>query len=476
MSRHIGIALFFVFFFCALSPTLAIGPRKEPARTIYISSSTGNDDNPGTMQAPRRTIASLTKEERSGSTILLRRGDTFFEGIRNFSDCRIGAYGSGYAPLLCGFRILVKPKAWKKVKNLKNVWEIDLRTDKNFIGVDKSREWGEGTLYNIGCIYRPDADAIFGQMVAAPDSLLRDGQFFVSSVFRRADVKPDTFSILYLRSKKNPKDYGTLCFSTYLLGIDNATYCIIQDINVMGFATHGAGGDLTGTHITHCGFDVIGGAVQLTFATRARFGNGVEAWSTGMRDMLVDYCTFSRTYDCATTIQASGPDAATAVNIKFLNNKMTHCRQAFEFFLFGKPGLSFQDCEFSGNIAYMMGDNGFSCPEPRDADFLSWGPTSPPIPVRNNLLFGASYFYTENLNPLMGFNTVYIYPSQYLVEYPYRRDTPIPASDPSLYRRRSPRDNSVFTIVTPGSEQDISLRRQFEDSIGWKAPRLPIGR
>ena len=78
MSRHIGIALFFVFFFCALSPTLAIGPRKEPARTIYISSSTGNDDNPGTMQAPRRTIASLTKEERSGSTILLRRGDTFF--------------------------------------------------------------------------------------------------------------------------------------------------------------------------------------------------------------------------------------------------------------------------------------------------------------------------------------------------------------------------------------------------------------
>lgn len=53
------------------------------AKRVYVSSSTGNDENTGTMAAPVRTIAHAVDlmESRSASWLLLKRGDVFEEGL-----------------------------------------------------------------------------------------------------------------------------------------------------------------------------------------------------------------------------------------------------------------------------------------------------------------------------------------------------------------------------------------------------------
>jgi parallel beta-helix repeat protein len=88
------------------------------AKNYYVSSSTGNDANAGTISAPFRTLnkvntlALLTKD-----SVLFKRGDTFLGKLivksSGSSTGRIvyGAYGTGNKPILYGFA----PVTWTSV-------------------------------------------------------------------------------------------------------------------------------------------------------------------------------------------------------------------------------------------------------------------------------------------------------------------------------------------------------------------------
>src|SRR4030095_11250184 len=76
--------------------------------TYYVSSSSGSDANPGTQASPWKTLAKVSSASplfKPGDSILLKRGDTWYEQFNITSQAgasgtpiTYGAYGSGALP------------------------------------------------------------------------------------------------------------------------------------------------------------------------------------------------------------------------------------------------------------------------------------------------------------------------------------------------------------------------------------------
>ncbi|MCM1518495.1 MAG: hypothetical protein NC117_07640 [Pseudoflavonifractor sp.] len=445
-------------------------------RDIYISSTTGDDSNPGTRKQPLRTINSLTKEQRTGSRIMLKRGDVFFDYLRDLTGCEVTTYGKGDKPVVCGFRVLSRPSAWHDEGD--GVWSLKLDTDSDFVGIDSRVASIPWRFYDIGCIYNPQTDSIMGHMVKSRADLKAPGDIFTSSYFKKEDYADRRFDTVYLRFDVNPATFGNLCFPVFEMGVSNIKDTKVRNISFVGFSWHGAA-IMTGSELRDCDFDIIGGAVQVGYSYWVRYGNGVELWSTGCNNNLVTGCLISRTYDCATTIQGTGSIPTNPHDIWFRDNKILHCRQAFEYFL-NDPARDpqFVNCGFTGNTCYMMGDNGFDSPEPRDADILCYNRKPVSIPITGNLFYGAPYFCSSVANPMMRDNEVYIYPGQYLNYYYVTGYKALNAgTDGALARfRQEFGDDSRITVVTPGSTEDTRMKRRILSRLGWKPPRLHLDR
>lgn len=445
-------------------------------RDIYISSTEGDDSNPGTRKLPLRTVNSLTKEQRVGSRIMLKRGDVFFGFLRDLTGCEVSAYGKGDKPVVCGFRVLANPSAWQSEGD--SVWSLRLDVDSNFVGIDSRVATIPWRFYDIGCIYNPHNDSIMGRMVKNRADLKADGEIFTTSLYRKEDYTDRKFDKIYLRSAVNPASYGNLCFPVFEMGVSNIKDTKVRNISFVGFSWHGAA-IMTGSELRDCDFDIIGGAVQVGYSYWVRYGNGVELWSTGCNDNLVTGCLISRTYDCATTIQGTGSIPTNPHDIWFRDNKILHCRQAFEYFL-NDPSRDpqFVNCGFTGNTCYMMGDNGFDSPEPRDADILCYCRKPLPLLISDNLFYGAPYFCSSVANPLLRDNKVYIYPGQYLNYYyvtGYKALNAGPADALAQFRQRFG-DNSSITVVNPGSVEDRRMKQRILSKLGWHSPRLHLDR
>ena len=381
-------------------------------KDVYVSSSSGDDKNDGSLSAPLRTIAAAPKD---GVNLFLKRGDVFFETLQDFSDSEIDAYGEGNAPLLCGLKILENDDAWVKLPN--GIWRLDLSKQEDFGGYK-----AEGKTNNIGAIYFAKTDKVYGHLVRSFSDLSHVGDFWVSDNIWTSDVrasKSQTFRYLYFKFDKNPADSrDKIGFITYSFGIRNLRNCTVQNIAVKGFGVHGV------SKAWNCKFrnldiDLIGGSVQLSYPHWVRLGNGVEFWISAKdpcNDNLVENCRISRTYDCGTTIQGHCGKGVAAKNIKFSNNSFFRCRQAFEHFLSSKEGAAkYENCEFSNNNCFDMGENEYSSPETRDANLLSYerNPVEGLV-VKNNIFWGAPVYSVQNNPALLKNNTFYVYKGQYL--------------------------------------------------------------
>ncbi len=381
-------------------------------KDVYVSSSSGDDKNDGSLSAPLRTIAAAPKD---GVNLFLKRGDVFFETLQDFSDSEIDAYGEGEKPLLCGLKILENDDAWVKLPN--GIWRLDLSKQEDFGGYK-----AEGKTNNIGAIYFAKTDKVYGHLVRSFSDLSRDGDFWVSDNIWTSDVrasKSQTFRYLYFKFDKNPADSrDKIGFITYSFGIRNLRNCTVKNVAVKGFGVHGV------SRAWNCKFsnldiDLIGGSVQLSYRQWVRLGNGIEFWISAKdpcNDNLVENCRISRTYDCGTTIQGHCGKGVAAKNIKFSNNSFFRCRQAFEHFLSSKEGAAkYENCEFSNNNCFDMGENEYSSPETRDANLLSYerNPVEGLV-VKNNIFWGAPVYSVQNNPALLKNNTFYVYKGQYL--------------------------------------------------------------
>lgn len=395
-------------------PILLLSVCTVFGKNVYVSSSTGNDKNSGTIDAPLKTISAAPKDNVN---IFLKRGDVFFERCDDFTNCTIDAYGEGEKPMICGLKILKNNSAWVRLAN--DVWRLDLKKKEYFEGYITANDRED----NIGAIYDITNDKIYGHLVHRYSALNAYGDFWVSDNISRINVqdKKETFKYLFFRSKENPaKMKSKFGFLTYNFGVRNLKNCTVKNIAIKGFGIHGI------SKAWNCKFqnidiDLIGGSVQMSYPSWVRLGNGIEFWITDKipcNNNIVEGCKISRTYDCGSTIQGIANGNAIAKNIVFKNNYFFKCRQAFEHFVRSKTNaeVGYINCEFSGNKCFDIGDNEFATPECRDANLLSYETRMiSGLTIKNNIFWGGNYYSNQKYTAKLENNTVYIFKGQYLM-------------------------------------------------------------
>ena len=456
--------------FLALISVFVLSCMTSGAATYYVSSSTGSDYNSGTSSsAPRKTLAGLSSRMKKGNSILLKRGDIFFESLSGFTDCTISDYGSGTKPMLCGFIIQKDNSSW--VESSAGVWSLDLNTASNFYGHAANSK--VNTYGNIGCLYDPDTDMIVGNLVSSSSSLKNEGDFYTSNEWLKAEVTSSTYSKLYLKSASRPKAY---CLASGEIGMSEMTNCKISNIAVVGFGCHGMN-YLYNCTITDCDIDIIGGSIMVgQNSSWARYGNGIELWisSQPCNGNLITGCQISRVYDAAVTIQGNAKDGVNPSGNRITKNRIAWCRQGFEQWTTtdGQPVI-FEDCCFSDNVLYNCGNNMFSGTPTHTTDvtFLCYKYPASSLPIENNLVYASNYRYSQYNETGMRNNEVYVVAGSCLYYY-YRPDeasftiSADSSVQTTLYRKYTG-DNSSIKIVHKGSVEDQTADTRVSNALNY---------
>jgi len=443
------------------------------AQTYYVSSTEGLETNDGlSAQTPKKDLHSMPKKN---VTILLKRGDVFWGGISGYENCTISAYGQGERPVICGFKVLVNTDAWKDEGN--GLWSLDLSNTEVFRGnVEKK---SDATFNNIGFIYDAANDKIYGRNLSSPDSLKKTLDFFTTAYYTRDDIKEHPINSVIVRSDRNPSIYGNLCFPAAQFGVDRMTNCKISGIAVVGFSLFGMV-HLNGGYVEDCQIDMIGGAIQIGYKVRTRYGNGIELWYQYC-DNTITNCLISRTYDSATTLQASGNLKSNPRNNHFVGNRIYKCRQAFEHFMNPSDGsmIAYENCEFSRNICYMMGDNEFESPEPRDCNILSYENKAKPITIKNNVFFGGNHLDGTGIDEGMSGNKVYLFEDQYLYTRHWLKDKRkiVSGANKAVKQYKAvAQDKSKIVVLRRGSKKAKREDRKIRRKVDWKPVDLHLER
>lgn len=471
-----GVFFIVLLIFTNTSPVQAQGADVNKIRqTFYVSSSMGDDANDGlTEYSSKQHIYAIRHKENI--RILLKRGDVFYEQLLDFTNCIIEGYGRGDRPVLCGFKVLMNPQAWI-YDELEGLWYIDLMDEGNFAGCLHG-DVTDDRINNIGFIYNPNGDKVYGRRVRVLNDLKENGSFFLTNQFVLDSINNDSFRYLRWKYDGNPRKIKHLCFPMWLIAVKNLNNCELRNISIVGFNFGIVVSN--STVVDNCQIDLIGGAVQLGTSSWVRYGNGIEyAWSNF--DNLVTNCLISRTYDCGTSIQSSGIFNGSPKNIHFVGNKFYRCRQAFEFFLNAKNDYKpqYENCSFTDNVCFLMGENEFSTPQLRDANILSYDGTVKSIKIESNTFWGAPYFCGAVFPNGLHNNTVYVFEKQYLYNYHGQRTMPVVIADGDQeiekFRKQSGDDSKIF-IMKKGSRFTRQMEKKIKKNVSWKPVNLKLER
>lgn len=442
-------------------------------RTIYISSSQGNDKNPGTINAPIKTISSLGGNSKKNVRLMLKKGDVFFESIVGFDNCEIGAYGIGNNPLLCGFKILKDVNKWEYVGT--NIWRLNVRDKSNFYGY--GQRLSDISYGNIGIIYDYQKDVIYGNMVKDKKELKKKGDFFVSDCLQKQYGTED-FKWLYFYWPENPSKLGHLCFSMAESAVRGVANCKIHDLSIVGYGIHGVNLSKNSV-LENCQIDLIGGTLHYA-PYFLRLGNGVQIWvaeKATSENVLVSKCQISRTYDTGTTIQGSNTIGSKVKNICFRDNVIAYCRQGFERYLNpASSNATYEKCEFRRNFLFMSGNNKFGLDYmENNVHLLSYEQKARSIDISHNVMYGGNLQFSTFFEKGIKNNTVYIYSDQYL-NNASGKQRKLMATDKKVvseYKKRTGDDSSI-RIIEKDSEADFKIRRQVESKMNLVFPKLNL--
>lgn len=375
-----------------LAVTLLAGSSDCLARTVFVSSSKGDDSASGKDRScPVRTVRHARE---LGSDLRLRCGDTFYEYLRG-SGFSLSPYtdGSGSGkPVLSGFRIVPAGSLlWERGSfSDDSVWHPDpcgsiYRLDllaEGFGGyTDNVRENDHKNIHNIGSIYDPSTDIIHGRKCQCISRNAYEALQEPKTVspYRWLEKDMDFFQprgeyryLYVLASDPGLLGGRELWLSMGADGIRGTDFsvCGIKFTGWGKTAVRG-GSDIT---VRDCRFDIIGGSIHEYEPAWIRFGNGVEFWADQAVNDEVSHCLFTRIFDTATTIQGpmSNEKSSVCSNIRFHHNVMRGCRQDFEVWIRSLDGLMPSGCSFSHNRGYDSGDNGFETQEYNNTHLLHY--------------------------------------------------------------------------------------------------------
>ena len=311
--------------------------------TYYVSAR-GDDSNDGlTPQTAWATTQHATATAGGGSTVLLKRGDTFYGSVRvppsddPESPTVIGAYGEGDKPKICLYKKVIDPAAWERVS--KTLWKIDLKDPKNFIGNTYSDD------INVGFIY---ADGeIRGWKHFNKDTLMTTWDFYT-------DYEE---GVVYVFCWRNPSDYDKeVCFAVGVGGVQLGNNCRVSDLDIFGGGTHGVTGGVENAVVSNCDIHDFGGSqLKSDHNPTVRFGNGIEFWSGG-QNITVEGCRIYNIYDVGVTMQGFPRKGGGWKNIVFRRNVFWGNHQTFEIWTNNKESNDgMQGCKFIENICIGAG-------------------------------------------------------------------------------------------------------------------------
>ena len=338
------VLLILLSFVCLIIQAKEIPGIHPTHQTVYVSSSMGDDENNGqSLQSPLKTIK---KALSIGDTIYLKAGDIFYEGGVCMYGKYLSRYGEGVNPTICGYKRIVEP-LWIEIE--KNIWILSLVED-NFTGVVLE---GPSTSNNICAFHDYENDMIHGRKVWHKTELTNDWDFWQTEILSKAN--PEEYNDIYLYLTTSP-NLLKLEMSIYdcAMNVDHST---IDGVNFIGYG-FGIGAH-SNTIIRNCKIDAIGGRIIPEGESYNCYGNGIEFYVGGDKDLtdcIVENCYISRCYDCGITIQGKGGTTATPRNIIIQNNMITNCCQGWEDFLRNNDDVCFDNCVFKNNIVLRSGN------------------------------------------------------------------------------------------------------------------------
>lgn len=337
---------FAILFFCLITFS-----SFTSAKTIFVSSTTGDDGNKGNETAPLSTISKALKQ---ADTILLKAGDCFY-GNYFLNKKYLGRYGNGTNPTIKGYKRILSPN-WENVSD--NIWRISLVQD-NFSGCVIE---GPSLLNNIGCIHEYDKDIIHGRKVQYI-SQLHDNWDIWQTDYYSTDMDPSKLDFLYMYYEGNPNQLN-LEFAIGESAI-SMRYSTIECVNFEGFG-FGISVVLSDNIIRGCKIDAIGGMVLLSAKDFVLHGNGISLYfgQYNVANCIVEGNYISRCYDCGLCLQGTATNSSNGINIIFRDNLVTKCCQGLENFS-ESDSAPFENCVAQNNFFVSNGESGFGYPDNR---------------------------------------------------------------------------------------------------------------
>ncbi|NQT26522.1 right-handed parallel beta-helix repeat-containing protein [candidate division KSB1 bacterium] len=299
---------------------------------IYYLSPSGDNNNPGTIEAPWRTLQTAAGKMSPGDTLLIRSG--MYRQATQLSVSHSGSAGlpllfQNYpeeTPIFCKSESYNNSSDWTDQGS--NIWKTKHNT---------------ATGYDVGCVWH--------------DDLASEKKWQASDLQEQWDFYYNLDSkAVELYSVGNPTGYAVDIEIPigaqwqHVIQISGASHLIFDGLTVKYSNTHGiqmAGG---AHHITvrNCTISHCGGA---WIWDQTRYGNGIEVWESG-HDILIEDNTLSWIFDSGLTNQG---EQGTQSNLTFRGNTITNTKCGFEFW--GDEDLVVQHVLVEDNLITDTGEN-----------------------------------------------------------------------------------------------------------------------
>jgi len=462
--------------------------------TVYVSSSRGDDSNDGkSVRHPVRTIGHALE---LGKDIRLKDTDVFFESI-NSEGFSLSAYHHGNEkqypivgdnPVISGFKIIPPESSeelWERgFFDDADIWHPDVRGQIYRLDLAADKLEGNqttGKSWNIGMIYDPAADTVYGRKCQMTSREKYDtcSCYRTDSPYRYLTKdydfyqKRDDYRYVYVFcSDSTLLLERELWLSSGVSGVSGSDYSV-TGIDFKGLGQHGCTG---GSNITikNCSFDLIGGSFLNGYKHWVRFGNGVEFWAgTSAQHNIVTECKFSRVFDTATTIQGWMSADTPCGDIHFTDNVIRNCRQDFETWINSSDGTMPYDCSFTGNKGYDCGDNGFETQEYNNCHLLHYVNCKyqfTDIDISDNDFYGGASLYYASIrmdNEKIGENRFHCAPGDDILHCPRGIviSAPYPSEGKFVYPGRLSDDGSVIYEETENMEDAVKATESLVNDI-----------
>lgn len=328
---------------------LGAGKASAGPNVFYVAAG-GDDEADGT--SPATAWATIQKAnatlESGSSTLLFRRGDTFYGELAPPYGCEVGAFGNGPRPILSMFKLMNDPSAW--IEHADGLWKIDLG----------SPDTHEG--------YTATTDANIGYLEI--DSTVKPSlKFDLADLERQWDFFCDIpNNILFVRSDANPTAKAQMIKAApngNLFGISgrvvscNAGGNALHDLHITGSGGCGIGGTGPDVIIRDCTIDYIGGS-ELRDGTKRRYGNAIDN-GVGTERWLIEHNEIAQVYDVAWSPQGNAGRNGYWRDLTARSNYIHDCGQTFEFWSTGsKDAPGFERVLVKGNRCERAGQSVFS--------------------------------------------------------------------------------------------------------------------